>query len=70
MRRGVDQDQSVCDKFGAQPVQGVDHPGVRFHDAALKLGDVVVGQLSEQFGCACGESPRLQVDKVKLLFGT
>ena len=65
---GVDQDPAVVDKFTAQPVQRIDHPGVRLDDAALQLGDVVVGQLGQQFGGACRQSPRLEIDKVKLLF--
>jgi hypothetical protein len=43
---------------------------VRLDDAALQLGDVVVGQLGQQFGGACRQPPRLEIDKVKLLFDT
>ncbi len=34
-------------KFIAQPVERIDHRGVRLDDAALQLGDVVLGQLGQ-----------------------
>ena len=67
-RGGVDEDPAMPDQFGAQPLQGADHPGVHLDHAALQLGDPVVGKFSQQFGRACRQPPRLQIDKVKLLF--
>src|ERR1700733_1730403 len=67
---GIDQDPAVVDQFTVQSVQRIDHAGVRLDDAALQLSDVVVGQLGQQFGGARRQSPRLEIDKVKLLFDT
>jgi hypothetical protein len=67
---GFDEYPSVAEKFIAQPVQGIDDPGVCLDDAALQFGDVLLGQLGQQFGGARGQPPCLQVDKVELLFGT
>lgn len=52
LRGGVNQDPAMADQFGAQPLQGVDHPAVHLDNTALQFGDVNVGQLGQQFGPA------------------
>ena len=64
---GVNKHLAVALEIGAQSVEGVDHAAVHFDYAALQLGDVAVGQLTEQFGRAGRQPSCLEVDEVELL---
>jgi len=64
---GVDKHLAVALEIGAQSVEGVDHAAVDFNHAALQLGDVAVGQLTEQYRCPGRQPSGLQVDEVEFL---
>ncbi len=65
----LDQDPAATAQFVAQLVEGIDYRGIRLDDTTLQLSDVILGEFGQQFGRTRRESPCLEVDQVKFLFG-